>query len=101
MELAQSLREQGLSYEALYEDWPYRTPRDAWEHESHVVNQAMAIKEGALASLLDGEHADDSFSEKMYTLLRNSLSRSCSGPSIGRSKFRPKMPTVYLSDDPR
>lgn len=70
MELAQSLREQGLSYEALYEDWPYRTPRDAWEHESHVVNQAMAIKEGALASLLEGELADDSFSEKMYTLLR-------------------------------
>lgn len=69
LELAETLREQGLSYEALYENWPYQTPRNAWEQESHVVNQAMAIKEGALASLLDGA-VDDSFSEKMYANLR-------------------------------
>ncbi len=70
MELAQTLREQGLSYESLYENWAYREPRDVWEQESHVVNQAMAIKEGALASLIEREVADDDFSEKMYTLLR-------------------------------
>mgnify|MGYP004458166107 FL=1 len=70
LHLARMLREQGLSCESLYENWEYRTARDAWEQESHVVNQAMAIKEGALASLLDGDGADDGFSEKMYTLLR-------------------------------
>lgn len=70
LDLARTLREQGLSYEKIYKNWEYKTPRDTWEQESHVVNQAMAIKEGALASLLDGADADDSFSEKMYTLLR-------------------------------
>ncbi|MGN1345661.1 MAG: beta-L-arabinofuranosidase domain-containing protein [Eubacteriales bacterium] len=68
LDLARLLRTQGMNYEKLYENWPYQEPLNEWRQESHVVNQAMAIKEGGLVSLLDGE-PDDSFSEFMLSQL--------------------------------
>ncbi len=68
LDLAKLLRKQGMNYEELYSDWPYKEPLNEWKQESHVVNQAMAIKEGGLVSLLDGE-VDDSFSEYMLDQL--------------------------------
>lgn len=69
LDLARLLRSQGMNYEQLYGDWKYEQPRNEWLFESHVVNQGMAIKEGGLASLLDGDEADDSFSEFMLDKL--------------------------------
>ena len=71
LDLGRLLRKQGMNYEAIYADWQYKVPERKWQWETHVVNQGMAIKEGALASLLDdpaGE-ADDSFSEYMLAQL--------------------------------
>ena len=69
LDLARLLREQGMKYEEIYADWKYKEPINQWLWESHVVNQGMAIKEGGLASLLDGDEADDSFSEFMLNQL--------------------------------
>ena len=71
LNLGRLLRKQGMNYEAIYADWQYKVPERKWQWETHVVNQGMAIKEGALVSLLDdpsGE-ADDSFSEYMLAQL--------------------------------
>ena len=71
LDLGRLLRKQGMNYEAIYADWQYKVPERKWQWETHVVNQGMAVKEGALASLLDdpsGE-ADDSFSEYMLAQL--------------------------------
>ena len=69
LDLARLLRKQGMNYEEIYADWKYKIPERKWQWESHVVNQGMAIKEGGLASLLDGDEADDSFSEFMLDQL--------------------------------
>lgn len=68
LDLAAELKKQGMDYEAMYADWKYKEPLNQWLQESHVVNQAMAIKAGGLASVLSGK-VDDSFSEKMYDML--------------------------------
>ncbi len=74
LDLARLRRKQGMNYEKMYGDWPYQVPERKWQMETHVVNQGMAIKEGALASLLDrsdpatGE-ADDSFPAFMLSQL--------------------------------
>ncbi|MBE6724513.1 MAG: hypothetical protein E7576_04840 [Ruminococcaceae bacterium] len=69
LDLARTLRKQGMHYEEIYADWKYKIPERKWQWESHVVNQGMALKEGALASLLDGDEADDFFSEYMLSQL--------------------------------
>ena len=75
LDLGRLLRSQGMKYEEIYADWQYKIPERRWQWESHVVNQGMAIKEGALSSLLDnagaldGDEADDSFSEFMLNEL--------------------------------
>ena len=75
LELGKKLRAQGMKYEENYaggDEWQFRDARPEWRQDTHVVNQAMAIKEGALSSLLDlpeTEAADDSFCEYMLGLL--------------------------------
>ncbi len=53
--LARSLQEQGYDYERLFN--PYRdqkTEKRIWTFHTHVVNMAMALKQGALVSRMDG-----------------------------------------------
>lgn len=72
LELGRLLRAQGMNYEENYaggDDWKFRNARREWRQDTHVVNQGMAIKAGALASLLDSDEADDSFSEYMISQL--------------------------------
>ncbi|MBO7403811.1 MAG: glycoside hydrolase family 127 protein, partial [Clostridia bacterium] len=74
LDLALLLRNQCMDYEEIYGDWKYRIPERKSQWEKHVVNQGMAVKEGALASLLDlpdptAGDADDSFSEFMLNEL--------------------------------
>jgi len=68
MDLAALLKKQGMDYEGMYADWPYKEPLNQWKQESHVVNQGMAIKAGGLSSVISGT-VDDSFSEKMINML--------------------------------
>lgn len=74
LDLGRLLRDQGMKYEEIYSDWKYTVPERKWQWETHVVNQGMALKEGALSSLLDSgdpekAEADDSFSEFMLEKL--------------------------------
>ena len=78
LDLGRLLRQQGTDYEKLYTDWPCKTPKRRWSQESHVVNQAMALKAGGLASLLDADEADDRFSEFMLQQLF-----ACHGTAVG------------------
>ncbi len=67
-ELAEELKRQGTDFEALFDNWQYKRPRNEWLYDSHVVNMAMAIKEGGVYSSVMGE-ADDSIPEKMFDML--------------------------------
>lgn len=76
LELGKILREQGMDYEENYaggDDWKFREPLNKWGFDNHVVNQAMAIKSGALSNLLDNYgseiYPDDSFSKYMVSQL--------------------------------
>lgn len=55
LELAVKLKSQGFDWEELFTHWPYSepTPKKGWNYMSHVVNNAMAIKSGALWSRLE------------------------------------------------
>ena len=59
LDLAVKLKSQGFGWEELFAHWPYGgpTPKDRWSYMSHVVNNAMAVKSGALWSRLvhDGQ----------------------------------------------
>ncbi len=58
MYLAHMLKVQGTSYKALFEDWKDQLPHTDWNYQTHVVNLAMALKEGVLASKMsDKENA--------------------------------------------
>ncbi len=48
--LARKLHAQGFDYAAFFEKWPLtkRTQKGQWSFMSHVVNNAMALKAGAL-----------------------------------------------------
>jgi len=50
LDLARKLHAQGFDYAAFFENWPLenRTQRGRWSFMSHVVNNAMALKAGAL-----------------------------------------------------
>jgi len=63
----------GFDYARMFRDWPYERPQaqDIWSHMSHVVNNAMMLKSGAMEYLFTGQHARlhdaDMFLEKLET----------------------------------
>ena len=72
VELARTLRTQGVDYEALYrtEDVTLPTPRRGlWKWTKHVVNTAMATKAAALSWRLDGKASDRDFATRMIEIL--------------------------------
>jgi len=72
VELARTLRAQGVDYEALYrtEDVTLPTPRRGlWKWTKHVVNTAMATKAAALSWRLDGKASDREFAARMIEIL--------------------------------
>ena len=72
LELARTLREQGLDYQALWrgEDVAVPTPRRGlWKWDKHVVNTAMAPKSGPLSWRLDQRWADRDFPARMLEVL--------------------------------
>ena len=73
LKLAKKIRAQGFDYAAFYQDpWLYteRDEKDKWSQTSHVVNNAMGIKSGALYYLLSGDKKDlqlpDVMLEKLF-----------------------------------
>ncbi len=72
LELARTLRDQGMDYQALWrgEDVTVPTPRRGlWKWDKHVVNTAMAPKSGALAWRLDQRPRDRDFPGRMLEIL--------------------------------
>lgn len=63
IDLATKLRAQGFDWRSFFEapgGWPAAapTPKGRWNYMSHVVNNAMAVKAGALAWRFSGDHGD-------------------------------------------
>ena len=44
IDLAKKMKEQGYDWEAHFQDLPHKQKVQKWEHESHVVNNAMGLK---------------------------------------------------------
>ena len=60
LDLAIKLHAQGFNWRAFFNRWPLTepTPKGRWNYAGHVVNNAMALKEGALWSRLTGAPED-------------------------------------------
>ena len=58
--LAVKLHAQGFNWQAFFRHWPLTEPTEKgrWNFAGHVVNNAMALKEGALWWRLTGEDTD-------------------------------------------
>lgn len=72
LDLARTLREQGVDFEALYrtQDVAVPTPRRGlWKWTKHVVNTAMATKAGALSWRIDSRPSDKAFPRRMIEIL--------------------------------
>ena len=60
IDLAMRLRAQGFDWQGYFRQWPRTSPNEKgrWSFDGHVVNNAMALKEGALWWRLTGDDAD-------------------------------------------
>ena len=54
LRLARRLQQQGFDYERLFAPYANQEPERVWTYETHVVNLAMALKQGALTARMDG-----------------------------------------------
>lgn len=69
--LAIKLRAQGFDWQAYFERWPETGPTalGRWNYMSHIVNNAMALKAGALFWRLSGEEGDRRAHHAMWEAL--------------------------------
>ncbi len=69
--LASKLRCQGFDWVGFYDLWPYEQPdeKGRWGQMSHVVNNAMALKSGALLWRLTGKDEHLRTPQKMLNML--------------------------------
>lgn len=60
LDLAVKLQAQGFSWNDFFRRWPLTecTSKGRWNYMGHVVNNAMAVKEGGLRWRLSGEDSD-------------------------------------------
>jgi hypothetical protein len=60
LDLAVKLRSQGFDWTTFFRRWPLSTATEKgrWNYAGHVVNNAMALKSGALSWRLTGESRD-------------------------------------------
>jgi len=60
LDLAVKLQAQGFDWQAFFRRWPLREPTEKgrWNFAGHVVNNAMALKQGGLWWRLTGDDAD-------------------------------------------
>ncbi|HZL56454.1 MAG TPA: beta-L-arabinofuranosidase domain-containing protein [Bryobacteraceae bacterium] len=71
LDLAREIAGQGFDWKSLYADFPFKDKVEKKDAtlKSHGVNNAMALKTGAVWSLISGEAEDREFSRKMLTTL--------------------------------
>ena len=71
IDLAVRLRAQGFDWCGYFRQWPRTAPdeRGRWSFDGHVVNNAMALKQGALWWRLTGEDADREAARTMMDAL--------------------------------
>jgi len=69
--LASKIHSQGFDWQSFFKAWPYRKPdeKGRWSQMSHVVNNAMMLKSGALLWRLTGSGDDLNSAENMVRLL--------------------------------
>ncbi|HEU5088691.1 MAG TPA: beta-L-arabinofuranosidase domain-containing protein, partial [Roseiflexaceae bacterium] len=71
VDLAVKLQAQGFNWQDFFKRWPLTEPTEPgrWNFAGHVVNNAMALKEGALWWRLTGDEADRRAPYTMIELL--------------------------------
>ena len=71
LNLASKLRGQGFDWISFFDHWPYTEPdeKGRWSQMSHVVNNAMMLKSGALLWRMTGDPKHKSSAERMVELL--------------------------------
>jgi hypothetical protein len=71
LDLALKLRVQGVDWRGWFERWPLTEPigKGMWSYLGHVVNNAMALREGVLWWRLSGDGSDRRMAERMVELL--------------------------------
>lgn len=69
--LARKLTAQGFDWQGLFRDWPYEKSegKGRWSQMSHVVNNAMMLKSGALKWRMTGREEDRKAPYEMLKLL--------------------------------
>ncbi|WP_274361321.1 beta-L-arabinofuranosidase domain-containing protein [Paenibacillus thermotolerans] len=71
LHLASKLQAQGFDWISFFKHWPYRKPdgKGRWSFMSHVVNNAMMLKSGALLWRMTGEQEHLDSAKAMVELL--------------------------------
>jgi len=71
LDLASKIQAQGFNWKAFFRHWPYKMPdeKKRWSYMSHVVNNAMMLKSGALIWRLSGLEEDIKSADVMVDLL--------------------------------
>ena len=71
IDLAVKLEAQGFNWKAFFDNWPFEKPTEKkrWNYMSHVVNNTMAVKCGALWWKLTGKEEDKQFVYEMIDKL--------------------------------
>lgn len=71
LDLAHRLKIQGFDYDKLFDPYLDGMPQRIWTQWTHVVNLAMALKQGALVSRLDGSDPNAFARKALSTLLQH------------------------------
>jgi DUF1680 family protein len=92
LDLARKMKEQGYDWEAHFRDLPYKEKVQKWEHESHVVNNAMGIKTPAVCFRLSGSPTDSAMGWRAIETL-DKYHGQVSGIFSGDENFAGRMPS--------
>jgi DUF1680 family protein len=69
LDLARTVQQQTFDWQAQFADFPYKEKQTEWKFQSHVVNNAMALKQPALWYQLTHNEADKQTVEHMIETL--------------------------------
>ncbi|MFB3906574.1 MAG: beta-L-arabinofuranosidase domain-containing protein [Acidobacteriota bacterium] len=92
LDLARKMKEQGYDWQAHFRDLPHKEKVQKWEHESHVVNNAMGLKTAAVCYRLSGSPADAEMGWKAIETL-DRYHGQASGIFSGDENFAGRMPS--------
>ncbi|HZJ82563.1 MAG TPA: beta-L-arabinofuranosidase domain-containing protein [Clostridia bacterium] len=71
LDLASKLQGQGFHWQSFFKNWPYRKSdgKGRWSYMSHVVNNAMMLKEGPLFWRMTGDKNHLKYVDEMVDML--------------------------------